>query len=243
MSAPAVHLVGRIPVTLMRAKGRTLRALWCWVTRRRVGAGPGVETIGYTRGTTAVPIAFAVASLVEIGIVHLLVPWPWLRWTLLVLSLYSLFLMAAWLADRVVHPHLVTRDTVTIRDGHRIVARIDRGDLRQCVPRKRFQPTEAGVVDDVLFLPGPDGTEVDIVLDRPIEVLPPALFERRRRPAVVRRLALHVDDPSAARAVFAGPAHSPQGLGTQLFGAQPFSSSSHASKPDVNSFEKGRSAT
>ncbi|MEU5843561.1 hypothetical protein [Rhodococcus sp. NPDC047139] len=221
MNARAVRLVGRIPVTLMRANGRTLRALWCWATRRRVGAGPGVETIGYTRGTTAVPIAFAVASLVEMGVVHLLVPWPWLRWTLLSVSLYSVLLLAGWIADRIVHPHLVTRDTVVIRDGFRIVAQIARGDLRQCVPRKRFQPTEGGVVDDVLHLPGPDGTEIDIVLDRPIEVLPPALFEHRRRPMVVRRLALHVDDPSAARAVLAAPAQGPSGLSPSARRATP----------------------
>lgn len=197
------ELVGRVPAALMRAEWRSHRALWRWITRRPVGAGPGVTTLGYTRGTMALPIAFAVAALIEIVVVHLLVPWPWLRWTLLVTSVYSLLVMAGWFADRVVHPHLVTRDTFTVRAGHRVVATIERGNVRSCTPRRDFRPDTTGVVEDVLFLPGPDGTDLDIVLDRPIEVLLPAFLDHRRRVETVRRLALHVDDPAAARAALA----------------------------------------
>ncbi|WP_420879173.1 hypothetical protein [Rhodococcus sp. (in: high G+C Gram-positive bacteria)] len=197
------ELAGRIPAALMRAEVRGCGALWRWATGRTVGDGPGVTTIGYTRGTLGMPVAFAVASIVEIGAVHLLVPWAWLRWALLALSVYALVQFAGWFADRVVHPHLITCGSMTIRSGHQVVARINRDIVRQCLPRNRFQPTAAGVDGDLLALPGPDGTNIDVVLDQPVEVLLPAFLEHRRRPALISRLAIYVDEPSLARAALA----------------------------------------
>ncbi|MBM4569207.1 hypothetical protein GS489_01470 [Rhodococcus hoagii] len=199
---PAVcdEVAGRIPAALMRAEVRGCSALWRWAIGRTVGAGPGVTIIGYTRGTLGVPAAFAMASIVEISVVHLLVPWTWLRWTLLALSVYALVQLAGWFADRIVHPHLITDESITIRSGHQVVARIDRDIVRQCLSHNRFQPTTTGLDGDVLSLPGPDGTNTDIVLDEPAKVLLPTFFDHRRRPALVRRIAIYVDDPALARA-------------------------------------------
>ncbi|MCW3468731.1 hypothetical protein OMK68_03520 [Rhodococcus pyridinivorans] len=195
------ELVGRVPGALIRAELRSYRALWFLIRGRRVGAGPEVTTIGYTRGTMSVPIAWLVASVIEIAVVHILVPWEWLRWTLLIVSVYSLLPLAGWLADRVVNPHLLTRDGLVLRSGHQVVARIDADNLQRCIPRHRFQPAETGVDGEVLFLPGPDGTNLDLVLAEPVEALLPGFFEHRRRPALVSRFAIHVDDPAAARRV------------------------------------------
>ena len=95
---------------------------------------------------------------------------------------------------------LLTADEFVLRSGHQVIARIDPRDVQRCIPRRRFDRTEAGVDDDTLFLPGPDGTVLDLVLAQPIEVLLPAFLEHRRRRAHVQRIALHVDDPAAARA-------------------------------------------
>ncbi|APE09149.1 MULTISPECIES: hypothetical protein [Rhodococcus] len=195
------ELVGRVPATVIRAELRSYRALWFLIRRRRIGVGPDVTTIGYTRGTMSVPIAWLVASVIEIAVVHILVPWEWLRWTLLIVSVYSLLPLVGWLADRVVNPHLLTRDGLVLRSGHQVVAHIDVDNLQRCIPRHRFQPTETSVDGEVLFLPGPDGTNLDLVLAEPVEALLPAFFEHRRRPALVSRFAIHVDDPAAARRV------------------------------------------
>lgn len=188
------EVAGRIPAALMWAEVRGYGAPWRWATGRTVGAGPGAATIGYTRGTLALPAAFAVASLVEIGVVHLLVPWAWLA-----LSVYALVQLAGWFADRIVHPHLITDQSITVRSGHQVVARIDRSIFRQCLPHNRFQP-QLPVSTATCCLPGPDGTSTDIVLDQPVEVLLPTFFDHRRRPALVRRIAIYVDDPALARA-------------------------------------------
>ncbi|MBS9372169.1 hypothetical protein [Rhodococcus sp. B50] len=195
------ELVGRVPATLMRAELRSYRALWFLIRGHRVGAGPGMTTIGYTRGTMSVPIAWLVASVIEIAVVHILVPWGWLRWTLLIISVYALLPLVGRLADRVVHPHLVAPDGLVLRSGHQIVARIEPDNLRRCIPRRRFQPTETGGDDEILFLPGPDGTNLDLVLAEPVDVVLPAFFEHRRRSALVSRFSIHVDDPAAARRV------------------------------------------
>lgn len=186
---------------IVREQLHSRRVLWWWVRGHRVGVRPGTVAVGYSRGTMAVPLAFVVATIIEIGVLHLVVPWGWMRWTLLVLSLYSAAQLLAWSADRVVHPHLVTETEFVVRSGRRIVARVNRENVRRCVRRRRFQPTEAGVDGDVLFLPGPDGTELEVVFDQVVDVSLPAFFEHRRRTVTVRRIALHVDDPSAACSV------------------------------------------
>ncbi|WP_129976793.1 hypothetical protein [Rhodococcus sp. Q1] len=195
------ELVGRVPATLMRAELRSYRALWLLIRGRRVDAGPGVTTIGYTRGTMSVPIAWLVASVIEIAVVHILVPWEWLRWTLSIVSVCSLLPLVGWLADHVVNPHLLTRDGLVLRAGHQVVAHIGADNLQRCTPRHRFRPTETRVDGEVLFLPGPDGTNLDLMLAEPVDVLLPAFFEHRRRPALVSRVSIHVDDPAVARRV------------------------------------------
>ncbi|GAB2633666.1 hypothetical protein ABI214_14780 [Prescottella soli] len=164
-----------------------IRSLWLWCRGRVDGAGEGVSTFGYTAGTLAIPAAFLVASLVEAVALHLLVPWQWLRVVLLVLTAVSLVAMACWLAARAVHPHLVTAEKLTLRSGRDTVLSVDRSRIVRAVPTRRFEHTTPGIHDGRFYLPGPDGTVIDIDFDAPVGV------EHESR--MVTGVSLHVDAP------------------------------------------------
>ncbi|WP_430334758.1 hypothetical protein [Rhodococcus sp. ACT016] len=171
-----------------------IRSLWLWCRGRIDGAGEGVSTFGYTAGTLAVPVAFLVASIVEAVALHLLVPWQWLRVVLLVLTAASLVAGACWFAARAVHPHLVTAEKLTLRSGRDTILVVDRNRIVRAVPTRRFDHTTAGIHDDRFYLPGPDGTVIDIDFDAPVYVGNGARVGSPR-PATVTGVSLHVDAP------------------------------------------------
>jgi len=172
-----------------------IRSLWLWCRGRVDGAGEGVSTFGYTAGTLAVPVAFLVASIVEAVALHLLVPWHWVRVVLLVLTAVSLGAGACWFAARAVHPHLVTPEQLTLRSGRDTVLVVDRSRILRAVPARRFEHTTPGIHDDRFYLPGPDGTVIDIDFDAPVGVADGARFGASRTLQLVTGVSLHVDAP------------------------------------------------
>lgn len=168
-----------------------IRSLWLWCRGRVDGAGEGVATFGYTAGTLGIPVAFLVASLVEAVAVHLLVPWQWLRIVLVVLTVVSIVVAAGWMAARAVHPHLLTSATLTLRSGRRTVLEVDRELIVRASPSRRFGHTDPGIHDGRLYLPGPDGTVIDIDFDTAVRVE----HGNRARQQTVTGVSLHVDAP------------------------------------------------
>lgn len=171
-----------------------IRPLWLWCRGRVDGAGEGVSTFGYTAGTLAILAAFLVASLVEAVAVHLLVPWTWLRAALLVITVASVVAVANWFAARAVHPHLVTSDVLTLRSGRDTVLSVDRSRIVRAVPARRFEHTTPGIHDGRCYLPGPDGTVIDVDFDAPVRVEPGTRIGSSR-PQAVTGVSLHVDAP------------------------------------------------
>lgn len=180
---------------LIRSEMCGYRSLWLFVRGKRDGVSVDVRPVGYTKGTMGMPIAFLVACVVEAVAIHLLVPWPWMRNLLLLVSVYGFVPVLGILAGRIVHPHLLTPDRLTVRSGHQVVADVDRSAVVRCIRHRRFAHTSVTVEDGALYLPGPDGTNIDVVLDVPIEVRLPGFVEHRRSSAVISRLSLQVDNP------------------------------------------------
>jgi len=180
---------------VLRSEMHGYRSLWLFARRRRDGVDGDVRPVGYTKGTMGMPVAFLVACVVETVAIHLLVPWPWLRNLLLVLSVYGVVSILGLLAGRIVHPHLLTPDRFTVRSGHQVLADIDRREVARCTRNRRFTHTAATVEGGALYLPGPDGTNIDVLLHVPIEVRLPGLGDFRGSSAVISRLSLQVDNP------------------------------------------------
>ncbi|MGW6378019.1 hypothetical protein ACWFRB_18375 [Rhodococcus sp. NPDC055112] len=147
---------------------------------------------GYSKGTFVFPIAFMVAGLIEAVAIHLLVPWQWLRVTLLIATVVSLVAVVGWLAGRVVHPHLVTENELVLRSGAAVVVTVGLAEIGAARLIRRFDRTDEEVRDGRLYLPGPDGTVLDIDFRSGV----PITF-RRDEPTVITGVSLQVDDPSA----------------------------------------------
>ena len=189
---------------LVAAEARTVASLVRWVARRP-DVPAGATAIGYARGTLGVPAALAVAALVELVAVHVLVPWPTVRIVLDLLGLYGLVVILGMLAGRVVRPHLLTADTLVLRSGPHVCARVPLGAVASVRRDRRLSPAGAEIVEDagaeatpVLALAGPDGTALTLRLDRAVPVTAPTYPWRRPTPRHVHEIRLHVDDPEAA---------------------------------------------
>lgn len=176
--------------------------------RRRVPAA--ASGYGYTQGTMTFPIIMVALSLVELVVVHLLVPWPWLRIVLLVLTVWGVVFMLGYLATRVVNPHLVSADALTLRWGHHAVLTTPMANVASAQRHTDYAHTEPHAERDRLVLTQFQPVNVRVVLTEAVAVDPPVA--RRRRPADfrARELLLSVDDPDAfVRAVRAAASVEP----------------------------------
>jgi hypothetical protein len=182
---------------IIRAEIRAYTSLWFWARGRDAGIESGALVFRSSRGSMVLPAAFGVATLVEIGVLHFLLPWLWLRVTLAVLSMWSLVVMLGYLAVHRVHPHYLTDSHFVLRQSGTIVASIPRSDIASATLSRRFSRTNPIVVDNRLHLPNMDGTNVDISLAQPISSQLPAILPRYRETASAHSVSMYVDDPAA----------------------------------------------
>lgn len=168
---------------------RPYRSLWMWLRGRT--DRPDGPVFPSAKGALGMPAAFAVATMIEIGVVHFLVPWPWLNLTLAVLSVWSLMLLFGMVATDVVHPHHLAGDTVVLRRSGRVVAAIPLADLAAVTARARYDKTSPEVDGNTLHLPTQDGANVALSLRNPAETR----LSGRTPTAQVTTVSLRVDDP------------------------------------------------
>ena len=168
-----------------------------WLSGRGPFGNESASVFTADRGTLGTPIAFGIAGVVEIVAVHVLVPWPWLQWTLLVASVWGLLSFAALLAHHRMHPHTVTRALLTLRTSGQIVADIDLDSVASARIHRRYGTVSAAIEHGRLMLPNQDGTSVDIDLRRAVDASLPALLPRWRRSGPIMSCSVQVDDPGA----------------------------------------------
>lgn len=129
-------------------------ALARWLTRRPDVSG-GSRAWGYSKLATPMMWLWIFVSALEIPLFGLLISWPWLQITLLVLGVWSLIWMAGLLASFKVYPHLTDPDTIRVRHGVRAdlrlpwsavaaVRRIDQ-DLPSGMRTFKPVPTDLGI--------------------------------------------------------------------------------------------------
>lgn len=189
------------------AEARTLASLGRWIARRP-DVPAGAVPISYWRGTLGIPVALAVAALIELIAFHLLIPWPTVRLVLDVLGVYALVVVLGWLAGRIVRPHLVHGGELVLRSGTHVCARVPLDAVAAVRRDRRLSPTEVGIEDvgerggvdgeSALALPGPDGSSVTLQLARSTEATVPGYPWSRAETHEVEAVWLHVDDPEEA---------------------------------------------
>ncbi|MDN5684531.1 hypothetical protein [Corynebacterium glyciniphilum] len=163
--------------------------------KRRVSAG--AASFGYTKGVMAVPAAIVMVSLVELVVVHLLVPWQWLRIVLLIFSIWGVLFVAGFFAARIVNPHLVSHDDLTLRWGLQTVLATPLSNVVSASRHANHAATQPDVEGNRLILTQFQSTNVVLRFAQPVATDAPV--SKKHRPVDVRvtEVQLFVDDPEA----------------------------------------------
>ncbi|HEX3004538.1 MAG TPA: hypothetical protein VHO27_10015, partial [Angustibacter sp.] len=157
----------------------------------------GATPFSYTNGSFTLPAVVSVLSIAELAFVHVLVPWPWLRVVLLVLTVWSLLIVLGLFAARRVHPHLVSSDTLCLRWGARevVVTRLD--NVLSADLRTSHAYSQPHAEDERLVLTQFQSTNVVLRLKEPVAAAAPVAKKQRPHDFRVRHILLHVDDPDS----------------------------------------------
>jgi hypothetical protein len=100
------------------------RSLYRWLTRRPRADDPDAALFGYASQVTPLLLAFIFLSALEIPILPLLLPWPAVRYSLLVLGVWGLLWMLGLLASLRTNPHAVSEAGLRLRSGFQFDAQI-----------------------------------------------------------------------------------------------------------------------
>lgn len=111
-------------VSLWRRANRFERGVYAnlarWLGRRPDHGTAGALVVPYVGLVRTTIWLWIGASVVEMAVVHFIVPWPWVRWPLLVVSIWGLLWMLGFLAGLIIYPHLIEPTRVRIRNGHTV---------------------------------------------------------------------------------------------------------------------------
>lgn len=177
-----------------------LRAVWLWV-RRRVEVPAGARVLRGRSGSLAVPIAFLVATLIELVVLHLLIPWEWLRWSLAAATIAGLLPVLGSVAAPRVYPSYLLGDQLVLRSAGRLAATVAVGDIARVTPRKRYSPTFPEIADGVLSLADGDGTTVEVDLRTAVTARLTGMFPGMDRDGEVTTVRLSLESPPELIAV------------------------------------------
>jgi hypothetical protein len=147
-------------------------------------------------GVLTMPVAFAAATLIEVVVLHLVLPWVWLKIVLAVISLWSLVLLAAFIAGDVVHPHYLSGGVLVLRRSGKVVAKVPVNHITRVVNIRRYSRTTPEIEGGRLHLPNHEGTNIELSLQQRTDAATPAFIEKWRSSGPVSTICLYVDEPS-----------------------------------------------
>ena len=176
---------------LIRMEIGIWRSLFFWVTRRVPGADSGVRAFSYSRQITPIIGAFIFVSLIELPVVHLLIPWDVVRLVVVILSVWGLLWMVGLLASMKVFPHLLGERELRVRYGHGLDVPVPWDAVASVgAARGSVASGKSAVVEDgVLSVPVMKQTRVEVRLREPTALpLPDGIEE-------VTAVRLYADDP------------------------------------------------
>lgn len=189
---PLVELVPPLRLVVWEARlwGDLRRLL-----RRTVVVPEGAVALPARRGMWQLPVAFSAAVIIEIVALELLLPWPWLRVVLLILSLYSLPMLWGIIAARAVHPHYLDHHELVLRSGRTVVARIPRASIGTVRRGRELSAERWEVTAETLTLGGTEGANVTVTLEEPVAAAHGRWPWQAARTSPVTRVRLWLDEP------------------------------------------------
>ena len=172
---------------------------------RRHDVPPGATAVPYVGGVAVLLWAFTLLSVVELGVLHLILSWETVRLAADILGIWGVVWILGMTGCHYVYPHLLTGAALRVRNAERrdLVTvpwdLVDSVSVRERSTESSRSPTvteEQG--RPVLHVAIASRTNVDVRLSRPVPVVV------RRATHQVREVRLFADDPRAlAAAVWA----------------------------------------
>lgn len=157
----------------------------------------GARAFGYARGSWGFPAVMLVLSAVELAVVHVIVPWPWLRWTLLALTVYGMLAIVAMTASRRARPHLLGDGTLRLRWGAATVLEVPLARLERVEHRVDHASAALRSEDGLVVLAQQRPANVRLLLSEPVPSLTLGAIGWRPTHMPTREVRLAVDDPEA----------------------------------------------
>ncbi|MFJ8824882.1 hypothetical protein ACIREE_24260 [Streptomyces sp. NPDC102467] len=187
MKRPASALADTV-ARLVGHEVRVFGSFGLWVARRRHGVPAGADSFSYARGQATMMYAFAFVCVVEtFGMWALLRDWPTAHWVVLILDVYTVFMVLGLHAASVTRPHVVTADALRARRGAHVDLRIP---LERIAAVRRENRFTHAVSEGELNLDVAAQTSVTLELAPPVRH-----FTFLGRPKDVHTVRLHAEEP------------------------------------------------
>lgn len=175
------------------------RNIWRWIRRRPDHGQPDSLPFSYVEIVRTTIWVWIGASALEMVAVHFVVPWPWVRWPLLIVSVWGLVWMVGFLAGQIVYPHLVEPDRLRVRNGHTVDAVVPISAISSVRTSVRSRPSSKTITLDNndpthLYIAVSGQVNVHVTMVEPITVALP------RGRYVVSELSFWADEPGLALA-------------------------------------------
>lgn len=186
------RVIWRLVVWVVRFEVRIWTSLARWIARRPKTPGDG-QAFGYRGPVTQVIVVFIALSVLEVVLMHLIVPWPIPRYTLLIVGIWGTLWMVGLLAALSVHPHVTAPGQLWVRYAATVDIRLPWDAIGEVRKRTGSRDGRGVQVDgDKLYVLVGNQYSVEVGLTRPVEVKLP-----HDRSAEVTSVYLHADDPGA----------------------------------------------
>ncbi|MET0865456.1 MAG: hypothetical protein ABWZ98_14080 [Nakamurella sp.] len=173
------------------------RSLWRWALRRPIRLRPDASAFPYAAGAAPLIWVFIAISAIEIPILHLLLPNLTLRLIGLGLGAWGVLWMIGLLASMYVHPHVIDRSGVRIRSGLTVDISIpvdaieEARPYRKTLTKSRTVQYEVTEHDAIAYVAVSSQTNVELLLNRPIEVAIPKVGTE-----LISSVRCFADDPA-----------------------------------------------
>jgi hypothetical protein len=182
-------------VRVARSQAGLARALW-WGLRGRKDVGRDDVALSYNGLDRAVVATIVALGVLETVVVHVLVSWPPLRWSLLALGIYGVLGLVAFDLTLRQHPHLLRGEQLLLRFGHFRSVRVGLDTLTAVRTQVRNGHKRTLETDDgELALSFMGGTNVEL------RFAPPASVEVDGGVHEVTTVAFAVQEPRMAVAL------------------------------------------
>ena len=167
------------------------RDLWRWM-RGQTLLPVGAEALPHPPGRLQMLGFITAILLVEMVVVHLLLPAGVLRIVALLLSLWAIIFVWGLIAAERIRPSYVTEDLTVLRRGKTIFVEVPMAFVRTTQADRTF---ESAVIlsNDELIVGGPAGTDTLLDLSEPVQASPDRYPWQRVRSMEVTKVRFYGD--------------------------------------------------